>query len=176
MPETIADLLQRLRRQDYSITLTPEGRINARPPVGSLPEHIRAILTARKGEVVAALQGEEYQAVWSEYRQAVLGMVREYEARKPYTRYWVEARALNDLWYGVMPRKEDYDNRNSAALRSSAAALDQAVAAYFAAFDARCREHDSDAQNGRSAEQSTIEVVCAGDAQKAAQRPPGEET
>lgn len=135
MPETIPDLLTRLRKQDYTISLTDAGRINAKPPAGALPDHIRAVLTARKEDIVAYLRAEQFQCAKYDFHSAVFRMMAEYEARKPYTRYWAEGRALVDIWYGIMPQKEDYDEQRTEIVLAAVAALDAAVAVYFRAWD-----------------------------------------
>jgi hypothetical protein len=136
MPETIDDLLKRLRKQDYQIVLTAEGKISAKPAAGILPDHVRAILTARREEIVAHLRAETFQQAHQAFRAAVYRMVAEYEARKPLTRCWAEGRALVDIWWGVMPQKAAYDAQDTAAVLAAATQLDVAVAACFRRWDA----------------------------------------
>lgn len=136
MPETIDDLVKRLRKQDYTIVLTPEGKISAKPAAGILPDHIRAVLVARRAEVVAYLRAETFQQAHQAFRAAVYRMVAEYEARKPLTLPWAEARELVDIWWGVMPQKAAYDAQDTAAVLAAATQLDAAVAAYFRRWDA----------------------------------------
>lgn len=136
MAESASELLARLRRQGYTIALTDDGKIRATPPTGTLPDHIRAQLTERKAVLVECLNEEAFEGAWDAWRAAIAGMVAEYEARKPLTRCWVEARDLIDIWWGVMPSKETYDKCDTAVVRAATTALNCQLADYWARFDA----------------------------------------
>jgi|SRR5215467_1352824 len=137
MPESIADLLARFRRQGYQFLLTDDQKIRAIPPSGSLPEHVRSQVSARRTEIVEHLIEEAWTAARDDYRLAVFEMAALYEARRPYARFWVEGRSLNVLWEAHRPTKEDYDTRNVPALRLAAQELRAAVVEWASSFDAQ---------------------------------------
>lgn len=147
MTETIPEFLARLRRQDYQVALTPENKIRATPPAGTLPDHIRAQIQARREDMVVALQAEAFEAAWRAYRTVIAEMVVAYEVRKPRTRYWAEARQLTDLWQAHLPSKEQYHSRDTAAVQTAADSLAAEFAAYWTVWDAL-----SDAPDGRTGE------------------------